>query len=70
MRPDGAGTDERATSEQRSRRPKSADALERHLITCVLAFVLLLVIGWGAFYLSRRAVMPDLDSAAAVQQQP
>ncbi|HVF10896.1 MAG TPA: hypothetical protein VNA16_08845 [Abditibacteriaceae bacterium] len=71
MRPDGAGTDERATPRTGRRRPRTADSFERDIIMCAAAFAILVIIVWGGIYLSRRAVMPDINQIeTAGQQQP
>lgn len=69
MRPDGAGTDERAPQGEKWPRPKSADALERHLITCAIAFAIIVGLALGGIYLSKRAVMPNIDENLAAQQE-
>ena len=71
MRPDGAKTDERATTQRGRCRPRSADSLERDIILCAVVFAIVVIIAWGGIYLSKRAVMPDINAAeSALQQQP
>ena len=69
MRPDGAGTDERVSPEERRRFFSSSDSLERGIFKLALLFALISTIGWGAFFLSKRAAMPDLSSDNPAMRQ-
>ena len=62
MRPDGAGTDERVPPEERRRFFSSSDSLERDIFKLALLFALISSLGWGVYFLSKRAAMPDLSS--------
>ena len=75
MRQDGEGTDERITPELEKQqpdqfRPKSTSSLERDVLMLAVIFAILTTIGWGAFYLSKRATLPSLSSDPSLQQAP
>lgn len=67
MRPDGQGTDELDTREQRER-PRSVNSLERDIIKVAVAFAIVALVGWSAVYLSKRASEPDQSSIEATSQ--
>lgn len=71
MRPDGAGTDERLTPEERARRPKPPRTLEADVFKIALIFALLSLLVWGTVFLSQRARLPDLSANnPALEQAP
>ncbi len=81
MRQDGEGTDERITPDEGfsldagwpkppERRPGSVRSLERDVLLVAVAFAILSSIGWGTFYLSKRAAFPVLIRVSFFQQVP
>ena len=71
MRPDGAGTDERIAPENGKRQLKPTDSLERDVLKLAVIFAIISLLGWGWFYLSKRATLPDLsENNPALQQAP
>ncbi len=70
MRPDGAGTDERISPEERRRQLKPTDSLERDVLKVAVVFAVLSLIVWGWFYLSKRATLPDMSGANSAVQAP
>ena len=62
MRPDGAGTDERLTPEERARQSKPRASLDADIFKLALLFALVSLIVWGTVFLSQRAHLPDLSA--------
>ena len=68
MRPDGAGTDERITPEER-RKAKPPPSVERDVMRLAIIFTLVAAFIYGAYFLRNRATMPDLSSDNPALQQ-
>ncbi len=62
MRPDGAGTDERITPEERKKLSTPTNRLEADVFKLAVIFALISLVVWGTVFLSQRATMPDLSS--------